>query len=914
MVVGRSLDWQIVPEHFIIVLPAQWNSSRCGQTIHQAEGSSRYLEPDLVVREKTSLLGPAALQTGGCGERGQMAEIPLSWLANSAANITDAGRILSWEFLKLRFGVFPQSGFLGDPIYPGGDSSSSASSCLPLIDAGCEETLGMASKHSDLCSGQSVREVVEASREFSLSPHQINTPCDGCFKPRLEFVQKQPEQFIFLLEASVTMNDNDGWKFLAKAVKKVILYDLPDTARVGLVTFSEVASVLVAATSLTATSRPLLADLIPDKYRLSHTKLASVESGLREVIRTTNTVLAQTKIILITANNTPGDLVSQDILQYLEQHQVSLSTLLLSDSPAFYYDQLGSLSGGQVSIVDNSQTQMSRYLRLMESLQFLTGQGRTSYSTTVDIKAEEETVSEGQFVVSQESSLYVVVEDVESHLVKSVWLSAQDSGAQYGPFTTLARRRAAVNMLSLYRGPGLASGSSWGYRVEWFSPLSSRPVQAGLVVEGSPAFSLTMWTSSSQLTDLVTHQTPLALFVSPREVRSGLPVLRGQVTVTCLVRTEAGTSHTCGLLTLRDDGAGSDLTADDGIYSSFLLDYPRPGRYEFSVTLTDNNREAVTVEAAPSHHQGERRGEMCCGSRLSLFDKKLTKTGEIRVVSPGAALHLVQVPELSDQDKLPPGRIRDLHVRTSSESREVLAVFTAPGDDFDQGRPSLYKILASNNRSELQSGLALFAESLTEFQADSEAGSEVNFMFDVQLYNEDIYLGVVAMDEAGNVGQMSNIVKTHIRYTEPHLLEAGLSVASDVSITKPEDWSLTLALGGAIVFLASFLALGVLYFVKVIKSRKSVGSSIHDGVMSETETASSLSDNVMCRSLAESTPTFWSASFLLSSHENMMSRNSTPVCQALALPLPGVQAHNFGLHNPGYRDTGIFHQRHVSLV
>ena len=243
-------------------------------------------------------------------------------------------------------------------------------------------------------------------------------------------------------------------------------------------------------------------------------------------------------------------------------------------------------------------------------------------------------------------------------------------------------------------------------------------------------------------------------------------------------------------------------------------------------------------------------------------------------------------------------------------------MFTAPGDDYDQGKVSLYKILLSTNRSELQSGLALFAESLTEFREDSEAGEEVNFMFDLHLYNEDVYLGVVAMDEAGNLGQMSNIVKTHIRYTEPPLVEAGLGVSSD-SMSSPEDWSLTLALGGAIVFLASFLALGVLYFVKVIKSRKSVASSIHDGVLSETETASSISDNMTGRtSLAETTPNFWSASFLLSSHEQMISRNTTPVCQTLPLPCQTGQTHNLllGLHNPGYRDTGIFHQRHVSLV
>ena len=195
-------------------------------------------------------------------------------------------------------------------------------------------------------------------------------------------------------------------------------------------------------------------------------------------------------------------------------------------------------------------------------------------------------------------------------------------------------------------------------------------------------------------------------------------------------------------------------------------------------------------------------------------------------------------------------------------------------------------------------------------------------MFDFGLHNEDIFVGVVAMDESGNVGQMSNIVMVHISSMEPEQL-AG-SVSEDVTMTRSEDWSLSLALGGAIVFLASFLALGVLYFVKVVKSRKSVASSIHDGVMSDTETNSNMSassqSNTMSKSLAESTPTFWSASFLLSTHENVARRISTPICQTL----PPIQERysqeyrqktdGFGLTNPGYRDPGIFHQRHVSLV
>ena len=41
----------------------------------------------------------------------------------------------------------------------------------------------------------------------------------------------------------------------------------------------------------------------------------------------------------------------------------------------------------------------------MEFLQSLTGQGKMSYRTTLDPTAGEDTVTEGQFVVSEESSL-----------------------------------------------------------------------------------------------------------------------------------------------------------------------------------------------------------------------------------------------------------------------------------------------------------------------------------------------------------------------------------------------------------------------------------------------------------------------------------------------------------------------------
>ena len=55
---------------------------------------------------------------------------------------------------------------------------------------------------------------MENNLEFSRIHHHMNTPCKGCLKHRLEFMQKEEEQLIFLLKTSASIRE--GWKFLAK--------------------------------------------------------------------------------------------------------------------------------------------------------------------------------------------------------------------------------------------------------------------------------------------------------------------------------------------------------------------------------------------------------------------------------------------------------------------------------------------------------------------------------------------------------------------------------------------------------------------------------------------------------------------------------------------------------------------------
>ena len=137
-----------------------------------------------------------------------------------------------------------------------------------------------------------------------------------------------------------------------------------------------------------------------------------------------------------------------------------------------------------------------------------------------------------------------------------------------------------------------------------------------------------------------------------------------------------------------------------------------------------------------------------------------------------------------------------------------------------------------------------------------------------------------------------------------------------------------LALCGAIVFLASFLGLGVLYFLKVLRQHQLEDKS-RAGLASV--------------SLGQSTPAYWSATQLLAKHESKLGLVSAGVRPSTRTRLfldsiseeeeeeievedtmEDTSEDSLGhLADHGYRDpavqivninTNVFHQRNFSLV
>ena len=89
--------------------------------------------------------------------------------------------------------------------------------------------------------------------------------------------------------------------------------------------------------------------------------------------------------------------------------------------------------------------------------------------------------------------------------------------------------------------------------------------------------------------------------------------------------------------------------------------------------------------------------------------------------------------------------------------------WTAPGGDYDAGNVSGYRFVYSPSPFAFRGGEGGAPDALTSFASkDKAAGSAVTYSFTFDKYEKDYHVAVVAFDEAGNVGNYSNVVRVRL--------------------------------------------------------------------------------------------------------------------------------------------------------
>ncbi|XP_063970290.1 calcium-activated chloride channel regulator 4A-like [Lytechinus pictus] len=216
------------------------------------------------------------------------------------------------------------------------------------------------------------------------------------------------------------------------------------------------------------------------------------------------------------------------------------------------------------------------------------------------------------------------------------------------------------------------------------------------------------------------------------------------VDATVIGTVESTTSGDMTIIPLRDNGLGADLITGDGIYSAYFLDFSSNGRYGVKVDVNGKTTSS------------------------SNGFQRTTTAGVFQVENYSPDLNV---------DILAPSKITDFTSveRTYDENRNVTLVWTAVGDDLDQGTAASYELHFSDNFTQLRTNFtSTSAISDTDLRVGSlsqvaSSGSleSISFLLPGEDSDAIFYFMIRAWDEAGNAGPFSNIVSVSLRRLPP---------------------------------------------------------------------------------------------------------------------------------------------------
>lgn len=228
--------------------------------------------------------------------------------------------------------------------------------------------------------------------------------------------------------------------------------------------------------------------------------------------------------------------------------------------------------------------------------------------------------------------------------------------------------------------------------------------------------------------------------------------------------------------------------------------------------VDDQSGAASTVSPGQPITGGPQRPygpQPCCGSFVPIPDERAERLGVFRRKITGPSVYIKSV-RLGTGDKIRPGKIGDLKVANLADSQNLLATWTAPGGNYNDGQVMTYRFVFSQKIEELLTP-STSAPALDGLKEDFAPGTIVKKEINFKYYNAYYYIGLYAFDEAGNRGRMSNLVL--VRVPAP-LTTTDVTSTEPIVSEKSNDWTLLGAIIGAIgvILLAILVGLYCRFF------------------------------------------------------------------------------------------------------
>ena len=605
-----------------------------------------------------------------------------------------------------------------------------------------------------------------SSRIRDLSSFSMDTR-PAFIPPRFVYEFPARKRFVVVLDRSSAMGLNNRWSLLHGQLFRFIS-SLPNDAEVGLVTFGATAEVVLKPTLLSGDNREGVYGRIPRRILEDDTACLECAIRLASETLTLGGRASGGRILLITATKTrPGDFSA--LVQTIEEGSHQLQMITFEESTFYDVRHLPGQFGKTFIVHENSHDVLSSAVNISDIFTAVLRQAADIQLQKFhhDLKmTDESNMVSGNFIVEESlrKNLWVEISSPEQDDIERFELT--------NPTGEVFQFPKFEHELVYFKLTGLQEPGIWSYKAKLFQKTQHSRVSVQAM--GEPSHEdwarLEAWTSVSH-EGVSALDTPVMIYA--RLVRSHSPVVNATVLATI---------HRPGhvepiIITLRDTGSGyPDITRGDGIYSAYFTMFSsEPGFYSVVVTATNTQGQA----SLPRLTEAERSGEAevsCCGSSLP-FSFTVPTTPFTRhtlagsfFVQEGSQFYLRQGSPHRN-DVYPPSRITDFQLHNYLEdSLYVTLVWTAPGNDFDYGRAFRYEIRCYTNRE------ALREENFTDMgilvhtsliPVPEEYGAEQRSTVGIPWPNEVFYYAIVAYDEEGNRGEVSNVVSVFAEEKPP---------------------------------------------------------------------------------------------------------------------------------------------------
>ncbi|GIY22466.1 calcium-activated chloride channel regulator 2 [Caerostris extrusa] len=840
------------------------------KVLHTAtrEGPNYFSDPNILVTSEDAFSSPYALQNDGCGRQGAQNSrtrgVPVQ------QDIGKSEKVFIKEWAKYRYGIFDESGFDGDELYPTcytipGSNITKVTDCsnkeiiynlkktsksefcnpvpingkntqvtsslmsrtdLPQVNHFCDDdshphNRNIPTKHNSLCKLQSTWKIISQHPDFKFKPIKKMKKVENSVT--FKYVMESEMRLIVAVDTSNNMVQNDRLDMVRNAFSYFALYDLPEFSVVGLKNLKNKDDSPSLVTVKTPADAERLIDSFPEAY------------GEEETLKTSSNI-SQGQIVLISATDVDESQLKnlEDILQKNEatlhvlyfrkflRSAPHLQKLATVSRGSFFYIPEEFKNGSTVStltlIYEAFRSMYESFSWMNKNHVFVDQQTFLKDTcTTCSISFQSDPSMETFHVLLTGPQFLVGPPVIRDKTILSN--GNQNFSAGHSSFSYKIKIPAYVFTI---KNP---KSNTWSLTFErrsgYDKPLvviirSIGPKNDGII-------NMKSWINIQENPmGLVLKHPPITFY---SEVKKGhLPIVKGSVSA-LLYHPESGEEIKLDMI---DNGDGDpDITGNDGIFSRYFSEISRSGYYILT-TIAETYSSPAHIENYVSVSKYPR----CCGSSYP-SDLSYNAQPFKRIVTYGS----FYVPLENIRLQFPPRRINDLRVEKLLKLYDrgtYVLKWTAPGSNCDFGIAIDYQLRLFNNREDASSNFDSYILIIDSFHIHGPilepfiTGTSQSTIIDPKNVSTGIYyLSMRTVNSNGQFSDISNVVE--ISYTAPTVPFIKSTIISIIETTTNSEFKkgklamnsdFKLAIGISMGLLFLFLIVGIFLYVYWARARK----------------------------------------------------------------------------------------------